>query len=284
MIGATPLFRNAAYEPTLERDGLVVVPLLHEDELQALRSFYEELHGADAPPQVRDGIHMTIWCADRAYKERVRDALTRLLTPAVERSFNDLRIVSPVFIVKEPGGSNVFPIHQDWSVVDESRHRALNLWIPLYDESERSGSLWIVPGSHRAGAPIRGAGFLFPSLYQMDADLSRLRVSPSCPAGSALAFYHRLVHGSPANETPRRRIVIGMSLVPRGTPLRIYFQPSADAPLQVYEPPDDFIYEFENVRDDTARVPPVGRPVEIRPPYAPPRVQAADLMGGRGRI
>jgi hypothetical protein len=277
VISTEPLFREPAAEASLERDGFVVLPLIGPEELDELRAFYADLHAGGPPPQSRDGIHMTIWCSDRPYKERVRDGLARILSPAVSRCFADLRIVSPVFVVKAPGGSNVFPIHQDWSVVDETRHRALNLWVPLFDEDASSGSLWVVPGTHRAGSPIRGAGYLFPNLRSIEATLRPHRVSPRCPAGSALVFYHRLVHGSPDNLTSRPRVVVGLSVLPRSVPLHIFFQPGPAEPLRVYHPPDDFIYEFENVRDDTATVPPIGAPIAVLPPHVPAPIVAADF-------
>ena len=124
---------------------------------------------------------------------------------------------------------------------------------------------------------MRGAGFLFPNLCPIEAELRRLQVSPRCPSGSALAFYHRLVHGSPPNVTARPRIVVGLSLVPRSVPLQIFFQPGPSEPLSVYQPPDDFIYEFENVRDDTATVPPIGEPIAVLPPHVPPPIVAAEF-------
>jgi hypothetical protein len=277
LISDAALLRDREREAVLARTGVVVLPLVTAEELSRLREFYAVMHGTEPPPQTRDGIHMTIWCSDRAYKERVREGLVSILTAAVQREFQDLRIVSPVFVVKAPGGKNVFPIHQDWSVVDETRHRALNLWIPLFDEDASSGSLWVVPGTHRAGSPVRGAGFLFPDLRSIEANVQPHRVSPHCPAGSALAFYHRLVHGSPENQTNRPRVVVGLSLLPRSVPLHIFFQTGAAEPLLVYHPPDDFIYEFENVRDDTATVPPLGEPIAVLPPHVPPPIVAADF-------
>lgn len=277
MIASPPLFRDRDREAALENAGVVVLPLVNPEELSRLRAFYSDVHGTEPPPQSRDGIHMTIWCSDRAYKERIREGLVKILAPAVARQFEHLRIVSPVFVVKAPGGKNVFPIHQDWSVVDETRHRALNLWIPLFDEDASSGSLWVVPGTHRAGSSVRGAGFLFPDLRSIESALQPRRVCPHCPAGSALAFYHRLVHGSPENLTSRPRVVVGLSLLPRSVPLHIFFQPGPAEPLRVYQPPDDFIYEFDNVRDDTATVPPVGEPVAVLPPHLPPPIVAEEF-------
>ncbi len=277
------LFRDEAREEVLERDGVVRVPLLTDDERAAVWGLYRAEHGDAFPPQPRDGVHMTIWCADRAYKERVRDGLRRVLGPAVARVFHAVRLVSPVFVVKAPGGGNLFPLHQDWSVVDETRHRAVNLWIPLHDVDPGSGTLWVVPGSHRLGSPRRGAGHLFPRLAGLEPALAAHRVSPPCRGGDARVCYHRLLHGSPANASAAPRVVAALSLVPEDVPLQICFQRGPEDPLLLFEPGDDFIYAYDNVRDDTPRVPPAGDPVAVLPPSPAVTLSADDVRRALGR-
>lgn len=68
------LFRDPRREAALELRGHVVLPLLGPEELAQAWALYRAEHGECFPPQPRDGVHMTIWCSDRAYKERVRAA------------------------------------------------------------------------------------------------------------------------------------------------------------------------------------------------------------------
>lgn len=261
------LFQDPLHQAQLDRDGCVVVPFLSEAELGALRAFYHAHHPDGMPPQMRDGIHMTIWCSDRAYKDDVREGLKRLLAPAAERLYQDHRLVTPVFIVKRQGADTTFPIHQDWNVVDETRHRAFNMWIPLHDVDEKNGALWIVKGSHRFPNHVRGPGYLFPRLYHLEGHIRPLMEPMAMKAGQALIFYHRVLHGSPPNQAADPRVVVAMSVLPRQVPLHIFFQRDAQSPLHVYHPHDEFIYEFENVRDQTALKPPSGEPVAIQPPF-----------------
>jgi hypothetical protein len=64
--------------------------------------------------------------------------------------------------------------------------------------------------------------------------------------------------------------------------LHIYFQRDAASPLNVYHPPDDFIYGFTNVRDQTAMRPPAGDPVAVLPPHAPAPIIDKDVHCLRG--
>lgn len=272
-----PLFRSIDLQEGLDQDGVVTVPLLNADELQAVRDFYYTVNPDGVVPQLREGIHMTIWCSDPDYKAHIREELQRLLQPAMQRLFHDCRLVTPVFIVKVPGQQTTFPIHQDWSVVDETRHTALNVWVPLHDVDERNGGLWAVPGSHRLGNHIRGPGHLFPNLRSIESAVRPRMRAAGGQAGTATVFYHRVIHGSPPNLSEAPRVALACSILPRDVPLHIYFQRDAESPLRVYHPPDDFIYGFENVRDQTALRPPEGEPVASLPPYVPRPIVAADV-------
>jgi hypothetical protein len=261
------IFQREDLQAQLDRDGCVTVPFLTADELATLREFYAARHPDGQAPQMRDGIHMTIWCSDRGYKDDIREGLQAILGAAARRLYQDFRLVSPVFIVKRKGADTTFPIHQDWNVVDETRHRAFNMWIPLQDVNASNGALWIVKGSHRFPNHVRGPGYLFPKFYHLE-DHIRPRMEPmAMQAGQALVFYHRVLHGSPPNQSDNPRVVVAMSVLPQAVPLHIFFQKDATSALEVYHPHDEFIYEFENVRDQTAFHPPAGAPVAVEAPF-----------------
>jgi hypothetical protein len=187
--------------------------------------------------------------------------------PAAARTYKDFRMVSPVFIVKRKGADTTFPIHQDWNVVDETSHRAFNMWIPLHDVDEHNGALWIVKGSHKFPNHVRGPGYLFPKLYHLEDTIRPLMTPMKMKAGQALIFYHRVLHGSPPNQGETPRSVVAVSILPKAVPLHIFFQQDEKSPLRIYHPHDEFIYEFENVRDQTAFHPPSGEPVEVQAPF-----------------
>lgn len=277
------LFLDDALHDQIDRDGVLTMPFLSDSELAELREFYHSMHPDGTVPQMRNGIHMTIWCSDRDYKDQIREGIARIIRPAAERNFTDYRMVSPVFIVKQQGNDTTFPIHQDWNVVDESVHRAFNLWIPLYDVDETNGALWFVKGSHRLPTHVRGAGYLFPNLYGVENDLRPNMEAAKVKAGTAVIFYHRVIHGSPHNQQTDPRVVIAVSILPKQVPLHIYFQESPEANLKVFHPKDDFIYEFDNVRDDTANKPPKGEPVAVLPPYKQVILSTKDVHTAIGK-
>jgi hypothetical protein len=39
-------------------------------------------------------------------------------------------------------------MHQDWTIVDETKYIALNIWTPLQETNEANGTLEVIKGSH----------------------------------------------------------------------------------------------------------------------------------------
>lgn len=264
------LFIADSLQQQIDKDGLLTLPFLNEEELAQINDFFYELHPEGVVPEMRDGIHMTLWCSDRAYKIHVRNKLNEMLNNACNRVFVNYRKINACFIVKSGGQQTTFQIHQDWSIVDEEKHRAFNLWIPLHEVDNSNGALWVVKGSHKMTNYVRGAGVLFPDLMPVRDKVKEVMTSVDVEAGTALIFYHRAIHGSPPNMNEKPRVAVALSIVPKDVPLQIAFQKDTSAPLELYEPTDDFIYNYDNVRDDTSRFPPVGEePVVIKEAQAP---------------
>ena len=177
------VFKNPEYAESLIKDGVVKIPFLSVEQLSELNDFYVEMHPNDDLPALYDGIHMTIWHSDLAYKLKVRDTIKQIISDAFEENFINYRALSQQFIIKKQGSETTFPIHQDWAIVDEEKYFSLNIWIPLHDVDERNGAMWIVKGSHKIGNTIRGAGILFPNYQPYLDELKPYMTSFNMKAG-----------------------------------------------------------------------------------------------------
>lgn len=259
------LLKNTWLEGQLAEDGVIKIPFLTDPELEQIRKLYDETHGEGDPPSMYDGIHMTIWHKDRAYKLRINRHLKHILKAACERTFKDYRAISQQFIAKRKGPETTFPIHQDWSIVDEYKYRSFNLWIPLQDVDESNGAMWIVKGSHNIKRKIRGAGYLFPNYYPALEELKRHMTSYSMKAGEALLFFHNTLHGSPYNANDGYRVATQISIIPEDAPLQVYFQKGANEPLEVHHPADDFTFYYDRIREESEVRPPTGMASELLP-------------------
>ncbi|MBI1286608.1 MAG: hypothetical protein GC178_03425 [Flavobacteriales bacterium] len=256
--------KNNKHFDKLSTKGVVKIPFLTENELQQLTELYNQTHGKAAPPTLYDGIHMTIWHHDTKYKLDVNKGIREIIEAACERTFENYRAVSQQFIVKMNGSETTFPVHQDWSIVDEGRYRSFNLWIPLNDVDETNGAMWIIEGSHNIERKIRGAGYLFPNYIQILDQLKPYMTTYSMTAGEGLLFYHNTIHGSPFNAAVTPRIVAQVAIIPKEAPMNIYFQKGPGHQLEVHQPADDFTFYYQKIREESESRPPTDHPVEIR--------------------
>ncbi|MBI1286599.1 MAG: hypothetical protein GC178_03380 [Flavobacteriales bacterium] len=255
------------FSDDLVKYGVVRIPFLTPDELQQVKDFYAEMHQGMEPPTMYSRIHMTIWHSDLEYKLKVYEGLKAILQPACDRAFQNYRAISHQFIVKMPGAETDFPVHQDWSIVDEYKYPSFNLWLALHDVDESNGAMWVVHGTHNLNRKVRGPGYLFPDYTGI---LDELRPSMSqypLKAGQAALFYHSTVHGSPRNLSNEPRIAVQVSIIPKEAPLQVYFQRTPNDKLEVHRPEDNFAFGYEKVREESFTRPPTDSPVEVRPPF-----------------
>lgn len=273
----TDLLKDQKTAATLNKKGFVKIPLLNADELEAIRSFYNSQHPHKMPSENIDGIHMTTWCKDLDYKLNVKNNIEGIIKDSIDRAFKKFRALNFVFIVKSERHESEFKVHQDWNIVDETRYRSLNVWFPLYDVDKNSGALWLLEGSQNINRPIRGSAYLFPDYSDYFEEISKKATSVPLKAGEAVVFFTNTIHGSPSNNSKSPRIASCFSLVPKEAKLYIHFQPSESNPLEVYEPDDDFMYQYKNLRVDTLSIPPAEKPVSVFDSHHNPKPNLIEL-------
>lgn len=272
------LFRDNIRQLELEKNGFVIIPFLSDEEVLELNAIYTGIHKGEAPGQFFDKIHMTTWCKDAEYKQEVSKKLASLFKQPGELFFKDSRRLNHVFIVKKSGRDTSFKVHQDWNVVDETKHQSVNVWVPLHDVDEVSGALWILKGSHRINRNVRGAGYLFPDYSKFTGQLEKAAISVKLKAGEAIVFYHSVIHGSPPNLAARDRVAACFSVIPKEAPLCIYYQPTAHEPLKQHEPEDDFVFQYDNLRTEGTLRPPSPEAVASYPTYMNKPVELQELL------
>ena len=139
------------------------------------------------------------------------------------------------------------------------------------------GALWVLPGSHNIKRRIRGAGYLFPDYSTHFTELEKKSISVKLKAGEAIVFYHSVIHGSPPNQAANDRKAVCFSVIPMEAPLCIYYQPSKDAPLEQYEPEDNFIYQYDYLRTESVQRPPGKTPVKTFASYVNKKIEMKEL-------
>lgn len=208
---------DRAADEALRDDGYAIVPLLEAAEVREVRAAQRaRLDAPDAPgPMAFDYMHH-----DRAAMHEVAELLAPVWERHLDALFVDHEVVFSTFVLKPPGhGSGMF-LHDDRSFVDERRHRAFTVWVPLVDTGPElgNGCLYLVPGSHRIMPAASGTGT--PDwIRPYERYLERFLQPVTMRAGEALVYDTKTLHGSTANLTDETREAIATAVAPAGAEL-----------------------------------------------------------------
>ena len=265
-----PVFTDERRERQLTELGYVVVDMLDGDGVAALAA----LHAATCDDDPAGLDFTTLYSAGGA-KDAIRAGLVEAYRRDLAGLLHPQEVVVTGFITKGRSGDSTIPVHLDWAIVDETRDRSVNVWIPLCDTHEANGALAVLPGSQRLPVTRRGTDTP-PALAAPPELLQERMVVVPMRAGQAIVYDHRTIHGSASNTSGERRVAAVMSMVPAGTPLVHYIGHSELREVQVDA---GFFHEYV-VDPNSDRGPNVdalvaGRP--SRPVPATRPITAADI-------
>ncbi|MEZ5321278.1 MAG: phytanoyl-CoA dioxygenase family protein [Microthrixaceae bacterium] len=259
-----PRLRDAAADRSLHDAGVVVLLDAATSIVPRLQHVFDTCYGI-APA----GFHATMYCDDRAFKERVHGELRAILLPWLDALFEGHRLLLSNFVTKSTGEAGVMPPHQDWTFVDERFAASYNVWIPLVDVNSANGAMSLLPRGHRIPLTIRGTDT--PNAFdRVDADSRLVEISMS--AGDVLVHDHRVLHSSPANHGDADRVVAGCALAPTGVPI-LHYRQVAEGVLERFTVPERFYTDHTFGADHLAAS--AGSPVPDR--FSQPRFTERDL-------
>ncbi|HWB64697.1 MAG TPA: phytanoyl-CoA dioxygenase family protein [Chitinophagales bacterium] len=205
------IFINPGTEKQIQENGFAIIPFANAAELDELKQFYALLPAAPAK-----GTQVTMFNPSYNYRKMVDEKIKQVCAAKAAALFNNYEVLYTNFMVKEPGPEGDFPVHQDWTYVDETQHTSYALWIPTEDVDANNGALHVVKGSHKIITALRG-----PHVHEPFRNISAvLKEKYSFPvnlkAGEALVWDHRLVHFSNPNTSNKARVAFTLIMVPKG--------------------------------------------------------------------
>src|SRR5690606_34311340 len=125
------------------------------------------------------------------------------------------------FLSKPSGKTGIMPVHQDWTVVDESIFASVTAWIPLTDTFEKNGAIKVLSGSHLFSSAFRGP--TIPSVFQhIENEILKRMTTLEMKAGEAFIFNHALLHASSENISGEERIALTYGLLHQEAQLCFY--------------------------------------------------------------
>ncbi len=205
--------RKVLLDETLEKNlsehGWVKVTFLDQLTVSALTEFYLQRQNF----QKRAGLHFSLASNNYQFRKEVNDAISSAFSKKSNQLFVDYRMLYGNFMIKEPGLEGNFPLHQDWTYVNEPQFRSVAVWVALTDTDEQKGCLQFVEQSHLWGNTARGPGLSW-KFENVTTELRQKLFPVPLKAGEALIWDHRLIHASNPNTAPHARLAATAIYIP----------------------------------------------------------------------
>lgn len=233
------VFKDEALEKQFNKYGYVIIKdFLDQEAIGRLWSVYRE----NADVVTDRSFFISQWSNKKEHKNRINMAVQEELVPRAQKYLNDYEAVFAVFGVKHPKQDSGMYLHQDWSHVDETYFRTVNVWCPLLDLGEEHGPVHLVEGSHRLFDTWRGVDI--PDSF-IDIGAERLKnylKNIILRAGDVIMWDHRIVHGSGVNTSDTTRVAAIVNMKPRNAKFYLFYADSYEklSEIEVFEPPADF--------------------------------------------
>ena len=234
------MFREQAMQDAFERDGFVVVPFYTQEEILELTELYQRLH-----PKDEKGFFPSTFSQDKHYRATADTEIRRLCARSIDKYLEDIKVICGSFIVKSPGPESAMCVHQDMTLVDESKYTGINIWVPLIDLTPTNGAIQVLRGSHRIYPTYRGS--TVPEIYaEVNEEIKDCMETLYLKAGEAVIFDQSIIHYSDANLSDGVRIVTNTYFTHKDATFRIaYWNKDFGKKVELFDEPENFMTDFE---------------------------------------
>jgi ectoine hydroxylase-related dioxygenase (phytanoyl-CoA dioxygenase family) len=189
-------------------DGFIAgLPVFSASELEPLNSGLRRtlalLEPGETTKEIREWHEASRFLFDICVNEHILDYVEGLIGA-------DFFMWASNFFIKEPRTAESVTWHQDAYYWPLEPRASVTAWLAFDDVDAENGAMNVIPGSHRQGLfehrRLAGAG---SSVLDLECDTSAFDLSTVrhvCLAAGEISIHSdQLIHGSPANPSPRRR-------------------------------------------------------------------------------
>jgi len=270
---AKRIFKHKEHQNLFDKQGFIVLPFLHPDEITRLDELFDELH----PNLAESGFVSGSYSSDLHYKQKASAEIVNVFTRAYLELFIDYTPFGGAFLYKMPGENSELAAHQDWTIVDEKEHVALNCWVPLCDVTKENGALSILPGSHSENLQVIRAPTL-PFFFSGNDDAVMQELIPmEVKAGTAVILNQSVIHYSPPNRSNSIRKAITAGVKSAGAQMVFHYKVPDKNELEVFEMEDDFLIRFNDFARDISQRPYLGKSISTKR-YQLPQPERKELL------
>ena len=266
------VFRDQSLQDAFEKDGFVVVPFYTENEIKELTELYYRLH-----PKDEKGFFPSTFSKDKNYRTVADTEIQRICKRSMDHYLQDIKTICGSFIVKSPGPESAMCVHQDMTLVDESKYTGINIWVPLVDLTPTNGAIQALRGSHRLYPTYRGSSI--PSFYETINDDIKPYLEPLyLKAGEALFFDQSIIHYSEANLSDKIRIVTNTFFTNKDATFNISYwhKDFGTSKIELFHEDESFMTNFEQFGENIKDRPKIGKSLGLVE-YNFPKMTAPEL-------
>jgi non-heme Fe2+,alpha-ketoglutarate-dependent halogenase len=205
---------SASLAEQYRRDGfLFPVQALTHDQVRHYRDRLEAFEASHAGTPKEELHHRAFrfkphllhtWLDELIHLPSILDAVEDLIGP-------DILVWSSSFFIKDAHDEGFVSWHQDSTTYGLVGSGLVTAWVALTDSDTGNASMRVIPGTHRLGDLPHRDTFAENNVLsrgetvELEIDETQA-VSASLKAGEMSLHHLRVVHGSPANTSDRRRI------------------------------------------------------------------------------
>lgn len=236
------IFSDKELQRRFEQDGYVVVPFLEKGEIEQLGELYERLPRKDLI------FESSSFVEDLSLKNEINQRACDIFRTKAEQMLGNHKPLGTSFLTKKNGDGSTMPIHQDWTVVDESIYTSVTCWIPLEDTNAANGAIQVIPGSHKFSDALRSPSLLvaFEDIY---SEIRPFLKTLNLKAGEAFIFNHALWHASHSNHSGKDRVAVTYGFTHPEARLFMYYYREGNI-LEKWDMPDDMFLHYPEIRQE----------------------------------
>lgn len=254
-----PFFLDSKKEEEFHNLGFTTLQILDSISIIKLTNLFHYYN------ENKEGFFPTTYSEKNIDRKKISKEIIEILDPFLQKNLKDFKIFAGSFITKYPDKNSELGIHQDMTLVDESKFIGVNIWIPLCEINERNGAVHILPKSNRLIPTYRNASI--PNIYDQYSDLIKEYTKPVfLKAGEALIFDHSIIHYSPSNFSNSIRLAVNVFISNKEATIRTCHLDTKnnDGKVLIYEQEDNFIVEYEQFNNQKELLPKIGKQIDKR--------------------
>lgn len=235
------ILKDDRLQNDLNQKGYCILPLLTIEQIELFTNLYKEHHQINS-----SGFFPSTYSNNKEYRKKVSEQLILHSSKIMSQNFIDYKVFTGNFIIKHQGKNTELGLHQDMTLVDETKYMGINVWCPLCDITSKNGAIWFLEGSNRLFPTYRGP--TIPNIYDLFPNEIKSCMKPIyLRAGEAIVFDHSILHFSPPNLSKEDRIAFNIFISNSEAEIieAYYNKEKKPAKIDIYQQQSDFFTEYE---------------------------------------